>query len=120
MLKETLSKAIQGVQSNSASSSSKATSKSSSVEDGIKILRIQQVGVVLHVFSHIRKTYRVQWCVIEVGDNLPVIQETFPFNEERPIKLNKKKRPVQIHGVGVASNPSKAAWVPLEEVKDIK
>ena len=32
---------------------------------------MERVGDVLHVFSHIRKTYRVQWVVMEGGGTSP-------------------------------------------------
>ncbi|SJL15645.1 uncharacterized protein ARMOST_19149 [Armillaria ostoyae] len=35
------------------------------------IVKIQPAGDVVHVFSHIRKTYRVQWVIIEGGDEPP-------------------------------------------------
>lgn len=35
------------------------------------IVKIQPAGDVIHVFSHIRKTYRVQWVIIEGGDEPP-------------------------------------------------
>ncbi|KAK0199093.1 DNA glycosylase [Armillaria mellea] len=35
------------------------------------VVKIQPAGDVVHVFSHIRKTYRVQWVIIEGGDGPP-------------------------------------------------
>ncbi|KAK0500756.1 DNA glycosylase [Armillaria luteobubalina] len=35
------------------------------------IIQTQLAGDVLHIFSHIRKTYRVQWVIIEGGDEPP-------------------------------------------------
>lgn len=32
-----------------------------------RLVKIERAGDVLHVFSHIRKTYRVQWVVLEGG-----------------------------------------------------
>jgi hypothetical protein len=32
---------------------------------------MERVGDVLHVFSHIRKTYRVQWVVLEGAGTTP-------------------------------------------------
>jgi A/G-specific adenine glycosylase len=36
-----------------------------------RLLKIERAGDVLHVFSHIRKTYRVQWVVLEGGGTSP-------------------------------------------------
>ncbi|KAK0466268.1 DNA glycosylase, partial [Desarmillaria tabescens] len=35
------------------------------------VVKIKSAGDVSHVFSHIRKTYRVQWVIIEGGDEPP-------------------------------------------------
>ena len=35
-----------------------------SVSQGLKITRMQPIGDVLHVFSHIKKTYRIQWILL--------------------------------------------------------
>ncbi|EJD02473.1 DNA glycosylase [Fomitiporia mediterranea MF3/22] len=34
-------------------------------QDGLRIVKMKPAGDVLHVFSHIRKTYRVQWILLE-------------------------------------------------------
>jgi len=36
-----------------------------------RLVKIERAGDVLHVFSHIRKTYRVQWVVLEGGGASP-------------------------------------------------
>lgn len=35
----------------------------------MRVVKIVPAGDVLHVFSHIRKTYRVQWVVLEGGSS---------------------------------------------------
>lgn len=37
----------------------------------LRLVKIKRAGDVLHVFSHIRKTYRVQWVVLEGGGTCP-------------------------------------------------
>lgn len=37
----------------------------------LQITKIKPAGDVVHVFSHIRKTYRVQWVLLEGGGNSP-------------------------------------------------
>jgi len=37
----------------------------------LHLVKIERAGDVLHVFSHIRKTYRVQWVVLEGGGSSP-------------------------------------------------
>lgn len=41
------------------------------MQDPLRITDIKAAGEVVHVFSHIRKTYRVQWVVLEGGGNDP-------------------------------------------------
>jgi len=36
-----------------------------------RLVKIERAGDVLHVFSHIRKTYHVQWVVLEGGGSSP-------------------------------------------------
>jgi A/G-specific adenine glycosylase len=43
--------------------------KTDADRETLRITKIQSVGDVLHIFSHIRKTYRVQWVVLEGGRN---------------------------------------------------
>ncbi|CAL1708848.1 unnamed protein product [Somion occarium] len=42
-----------------------------SENDKSRIVKIRPAGDVVHVFSHIRKTYRVQWVLLEGGDSSP-------------------------------------------------
>lgn len=48
---------------------SKSKAKTDSGHDKLRITKIKPAGDVLHVFSHIRKTYRVQWILLEGGDD---------------------------------------------------
>ncbi|TBU47064.1 DNA glycosylase [Dichomitus squalens] len=50
-----------------AAGSNVATSKGA--ESGPRVVKIVPAGDVLHIFSHIRKTYRVQWVVLEGGSS---------------------------------------------------
>ncbi|KAI5119737.1 hypothetical protein M0805_008667 [Coniferiporia weirii] len=50
-------------------SSSKGLPKTSRENsDDLQITKMKSAGDVLHIFSHIRKTYRVQWIMLEGGD----------------------------------------------------
>ena len=37
----------------------------------VRIVQMAPAGDVVHIFSHIRKTYRVQWVVLEGGGPAP-------------------------------------------------
>ncbi|KAI0340388.1 DNA glycosylase [Trametopsis cervina] len=47
------------------------TAESSNVPEALRITKICPAGDVTHIFSHIRKTYRVQWVVLEGGGSTP-------------------------------------------------
>ncbi|KAF9564477.1 DNA glycosylase [Agrocybe pediades] len=114
LLRESLSKTIKGSAPDSGSFS---IPEGASVTDSVsqQTLKIQPVGDVVHVFSHIRKTYRVQWCILEAGgDNPPEIQDDNPYNQARPPK-NKKKRLAKNAPV----EPSPIVWVHLDQVTDM-
>lgn len=46
-------------------------------DSAYRITAITSVGDVLHAFSHIKKTYRVQWVVIEGGTTPPQLKQGF-------------------------------------------
>ncbi|PPQ87673.1 hypothetical protein CVT25_011440 [Psilocybe cyanescens] len=93
----------------------------SQTED-VVIVKIQPVGDVVHVFSHIRKTYRIQWVVLEGGVNPPAILENPSLHDERPTKQVKKAKPA-VKNVNVKvktqiEGSKTVIWVPLNEVVD--
>ena len=93
-----------------------------SQSESITISSIRTGGDVLHVFSHIRKTYRVQWVVLRGGDSPPAIREHTPSQKgRRKLKIKAEKR--SDDAVSVASqsgNHNGAIWVPLDEVMETK
>ncbi|KIM42337.1 hypothetical protein M413DRAFT_444760 [Hebeloma cylindrosporum] len=85
----------------------------------LAISSIQPVGDVLHVFSHIKKTYRVQRVILEGGANPPPTLVGASLHDERPSK--KKKGAAKFKDVNVATHiPSgpMAVWVPLDRVME--
>ena len=48
----------------------------------LSVKKIELAGDVLHIFSHIRKTYRVQWVLLEGGSKLPELSELAPNVED--------------------------------------
>lgn len=55
--------------SGSTKSSTARSGSESSDASAMRVVKIVPAGDVLHVFSHIRKTYRVQWVVLEGGSS---------------------------------------------------
>lgn len=75
-----------------------------------RLVKIDRAGDVLHVFSHIRKTYRVQWVVLEGGGtNPPELAKPSPLASASTKKTK------------VAGLPKLASmWVPLDDVEKAK
>lgn len=115
----------------SKSSRTKATVKSTT-DDTVRITKVQLAGDVIHVFSHIKKTYRVQWVLLEGGDSPPqfVIGTDVPRKEKgeivrkRPIKKGKgKDRKEAIEDIDAYPEPApvlSVMWTPLDDVADAK
>ncbi|KAI0305331.1 DNA glycosylase [Multifurca ochricompacta] len=80
------------------------------VPDALRLIKIERAGDVLHVFSHIRKTYRVQWVVLEGGGASPpeLAMRRAPAAPHVP---NTKKRKL------IVSSKSESMWLRLEEVE---
>lgn len=92
-------------------------------------------GDVLHIFSHIRKTYRVQWVVLEGGPSEEppaLVQEPdfTLFGAAAPSTSKGKAPPKTRKGSSdrsrgkispaAASRPQGSLWVPMEAVADTK
>ncbi|CCL99105.1 uncharacterized protein FIBRA_01119 [Fibroporia radiculosa] len=54
-----------------AGTSGNLASGEGTVDDSLRIVQIVDAGDVVHVFSHIRKTYRVQWVALTGGKRPP-------------------------------------------------
>ncbi|KAI0938582.1 hypothetical protein AcV5_000224 [Taiwanofungus camphoratus] len=123
----------------SAKTSEDQTDGKSSGSDSPSALRIEKikpVGDVIHVFSHIKKTYRVQWVVLEGGGDEPPplapldsSQSVSSPTPKRKAKGGSKKGSNQTskvtaggedaRGAG-ADAQSHAAWTPIDEVANAK
>lgn len=81
------------------------------------VSKIIHIGDIVHVFSHIRKTYRVQWVTVKGGLAPPkVITHEMPHDLEQ--QLGKKSMR------GNRKTPSQSSqnglWIPLNEVAETK
>lgn len=69
------------------------------------IIQTQLAGDVLHIFSHIRKTYRVQWVIIEGGDEPPeAATPQRPSRGREKARMWKSLNEVSISNVGKSTN----------------
>lgn len=98
-----------------------------------KITHVKPAGDVVHVFSHIKKTYRVQWVLLESeGDEPPQLRPTgsldqIASNDGNRVRQPKGKRRRLEEGSEVSEmevdatlETLNAQWVPLAQVEDAK
>ncbi|KAF8500208.1 DNA glycosylase [Russula emetica] len=73
-----------------------------------RLVKIERAGDVLHVFSHIRKTYRVQWVVLEGGSANP------PELAKRSSLASSTTKKTKV----AAGLPKlESMWIPLDDVE---
>ncbi|KAI6029364.1 DNA glycosylase [Pisolithus microcarpus] len=89
----------------------------------LRVAMIRPVGDIVHVFSHIKKTYRVQWVILEGGGDKPPKPQgesclpTVPTREMIEEDGKDKRRKVSRASKGGNASTSAAQWVPLDEVE---
>ena len=93
--------------------------------DILRVVTIKAVGDVVHVFSHIKKTYRVQWVILEGGeDEPPGLHEELCLSPVPTLKSDKRGKMPSSSKSAKSSGSSKdtavARWVPLEGVESAK
>lgn len=79
----------------------------------LRITKVQPAGDVVHVFSHIKKTYRVQWVVVEGTKHPPQLPSAtdLPTTPKSASKSRKKpKKPEEDATIPCST------WVPLDAV----
>jgi A/G-specific adenine glycosylase len=80
----------------------------------LRLVKLERAGDVLHVFSHIRKTYRVQWVVLEGGDTCP--PELARLSTPALPRMPGSKR-LKASG---DSPKSESMWIRLDKVEEAK
>ena len=113
----------------------KAGIKSNDCDGDLQLVQMKPAGDVLHIFSHIRKTYRIQWILLEGNNDDSEVQDI-----EEPPSLNLEYAPPsakQSKGAAIKpKKPKKASakdavkkkagsspclrWVKYEDVQDAK
>lgn len=100
-------------------SQSKAADTAQSATSGVpRLVKIERAGDVLHVFSHIRKTYRVQWVVLEGGGANPpeLVKRSSLAASSTSTKKTKAKTKVATAGLPKLES----MWIPLDGVEKAK
>ncbi|KAG5654571.1 hypothetical protein H0H81_000096 [Sphagnurus paluster] len=80
----------------------------------IQITSIKPVGDVIHVFSHIRKTYRTQWVIIRGGETPPKLK-IGGFEGSTVPELSFTDGGGE-DGLSASPRPLDAMWVPFNKV----
>ncbi|KAH8998009.1 DNA glycosylase [Lactarius akahatsu] len=78
----------------------------------VRLVKIERAGDVLHVFSHIRKTYRVQWVVLEGGGTCP------PELAQRSTSAVARKQGSKKSKVSDSSPEIESMWVHFDGVEE--
>ncbi|KIM85727.1 hypothetical protein PILCRDRAFT_816934 [Piloderma croceum F 1598] len=83
----------------------------------LRISKIQPAGDVIHVFSHIKKTYRVQWVVLEGGGTEPPLLAPSIHQANNSTKT---KRETRANLVTDAEEPSPVTvkWISIDDIAD--
>jgi A/G-specific adenine glycosylase len=93
---------------------------SASSSTGLRISKIKPAGDVIHVFSHIRKTYRVQWVVLKGGGSEPPPLAPSIRRNEKFTKTGRKDGAKGRTGATEAAEPLAAKWISIDKVTDAK
>ena len=93
--------------------------------DILRVVTIKAVGDVVHVFSHIKKTYRVQWIILEGGEDEPPELHEKPCLSPVPTPKSDKRGKMPLSSKSAKSSGSSkditvARWLPLEGVESAK
>ena len=92
----------------------------------LRIAHIRPAGDVVHVFSHIRKTYRVQWVLLEGGgcDVPPLAPQQSatggPAAVQKKGKRGSKQAEPSPGARATPSSPPTAPWKALADVPEAK
>jgi len=84
----------------------------------LRISKIKVAGDVVHLFSHVKKTYRAQWVLLEGGSTPPTLKSNLEV--EIPIKRSGKRKFSPATGGPDTESPAHAMWVLLDDVADVK
>lgn len=98
-----------------------------SAEGAARIVHVKPAGDVVHVFSHIRKTYRVQWVLLKGGGDEPPMLRHRSDSTEGKIKAVQKGKARKRSEEGSQDSEVRrvnaadvARWVPLDQVEHAK
>jgi A/G-specific adenine glycosylase len=85
-------------------------------DDEVRVTRLSVLGDVSHIFSHIKKTYRVVWVLLTGGSVPPKLNRDFTLIKPSGKKLRRQAR--RSTGEGRLTTFENGVWISLNEVKD--
>jgi A/G-specific adenine glycosylase len=85
-------------------------------DDKFKVRRLSVLGDVSHIFSHIRKTYRVVSVLLTGGSTPPKLNRDFTLTQPSGKKLRRQAK--RSTGEGILTTFENGVWISLDEVKD--
>ncbi|KAF8448666.1 DNA glycosylase [Boletus edulis BED1] len=94
-----------------------------SAQGEMRIVHVKPAGDVVHVFSHIRKTYRVQWVLMKGGGDEPpkLLQKSdSPMKGRNKVAQKSNRKHLEVSEdseAGKVSAADLARWVPLHQVE---
>lgn len=91
--------------------------RSSHDSSSVYVAKIQPVGDVVHIFSHIKKTYRVHWTTLEGGTTTPGLKSMKEVSTGATRAKGKMKGKMKGKSGDTATE---AVWVELNNVADTK
>ncbi|KAH0829201.1 DNA glycosylase [Lanmaoa asiatica] len=101
--------------------------KDDDTEGAVRIIHVKPAGDVVHVFSHIRKTYRVQWVLLKGGgDGPPKLRHKSGSSTDGKTRAVQKGKPrkrseaSEHFEAGEITTADVARWVPLDQVEHAK
>ncbi|KAF5383159.1 hypothetical protein D9615_004998 [Tricholomella constricta] len=91
-----------------------AKKRTDTPRESIEISSIKPVGDVIHVFSHIKKTYRPQWVVLQGGETPPALKPSGVEPSASPGVIDDGEG-----GISTSLRPISAMWVQLKEISSV-
>lgn len=87
--------------------------------EAVRISKVKRAGDILHIFSHVRKTYRTQW-VLLTGDDAPPALLPKAKSAVTTKKATKGKQKGKAASEDGAVTSEGAKWVTMGEVEHAK
>ncbi|KAJ7237311.1 DNA glycosylase [Mycena haematopus] len=81
----------------------------------LRIAKVQPAGDVVHVFSHIKKTYRVQWVLLEGTSDPPRLASATAL-DEKIVAPSSKGKGKSRKAANISDAILRSIWVPLDAV----